>query len=289
MEKIVTEIIGGVSGDLILSGEPVCGEKFSVISADIPWKYDDKKMNRGGAARYYDTLTLEQVKSINVQSVAADDCVLMLWATAPLLPEALSVIEAWGFTYRTVGFVWVKRSANYWDNFSKRVRNEIAKYHALFGDADGLGHFSLTSLKSWFGADWLMNAAKSKTGNAYNTGMGSYTRSNAEFVLLAVKGKGAALIKDHSINQIIDACLMEHSRKPEEYLELVEQLIGDAPRFEMFARRRREGWKVLGNQLESDYLLSENMELVQLSEPVNLNHKPTSKPYVRKIAKVEAQ
>lgn len=287
MGKIVTEIDKELKGDLILKGESVCSEKFSVISADIPWKYDDKKMNRGGAARYYDTLTLEQVRSINVQSVAADDCVLMLWATAPLLPEALSVIEAWGFTYRTVGFVWVKRSAKYWDHFSKRVRNEFAKYHALFGDVEGSGHFSLTSLKTWFGADWLMNAAKSKTGNAYNTGMGSYTRSNAEFVLLAVKGNGAALIKDHSINQIIDACLMEHSRKPDEYLELVEHLTGDVPRFEMFARRRRDGWKVLGNQLESDYLLSENMELVPLAEPINLNHKPTSKPYVRKAPALE--
>lgn len=270
-------------GRLDLICEPVGDEKFSVISADIPWRYNDKKMNRGGAARYYDTLTLEQVKSINVQSVAADDCILMLWATAPLLPEALSVIESWGFTYRTVGFVWVKRSANYWDHFSKRIRQEIAKYHSIFEGLDGGSYFTPTALASWFGADWLRTAAKSKTGNAYNTGMGSYTRSNAEFVLLAVKGGGGALIQDHTVNQILDACKMEHSRKPDDYLELVEQLTGDVPRFEMFARRRREGWKVLGNQLESDYLLNENMELVRLDEPVNLNHKPTSKPYVRKI------
>lgn len=277
-----------IADNLDLICEPVGGEKFSVISADIPWEYDDKKMNRGGAARYYDTLSLDDVKRINVQAVAADDCILMLWATAPLLPEALSVIDAWGFSYRTVGFVWVKRSSKYWDHFSKRIRQEIARYHALFDGIDAGSPFSLSSLSSWFGADWLKQAAKSKSGNAYNTGMGAYTRANAEFVLIAVKGKGAALIKDHSINQIIDACLMEHSRKPDEYLELIEQLTGDVPKFEMFARRRRDGWKVLGNQLESDYLLDENMNLVSLEEPVNLNHKPTSKPYKRKPALIES-
>lgn len=261
--------------------------KYSVISADIPWEYGDKKMNRGGAARYYDTLKLADVKRINVQSVAADDCLLLLWATAPLLPEAMAVIKSWGFDYKTVGFVWVKRSGNYWRNFAKRIRTEIAFYHMLYEGLEDSKPFSLANLSKWFGADWLKHMTKGKSGKAYNTGMGSYVRSNAEFVLIGVKGKACALIKDKSINQIIDACLMEHSRKPDEYLELVEQLTGDCLKFEMFARRRRDGWDVLGNQLDSDYLLDENMNLVRLSEPVNLNHKPTSKPYVRKAPALE--
>jgi N6-adenosine-specific RNA methylase IME4 len=255
-------------------------KRFKVISADIPWSYNDKKMNRGGAARYYDTMTIEQIKSINVADVADDDCLLMLWATAPLLPEALDVINAWGFKYKTVGFVWVKRSANYWTNLAKRLRRDFSTYYNLFKEVDEGSPFSPESLKAWFGTDWIKSVTTEKA--PYNVGMGSYTRANAEFVLFAVKGKGATLIEDHSISQIIDSCKMEHSRKPDEYLETVESLTFSCSKFEMFARRRREGWEVLGNQVDTDYLLDEHYKLVRLSERVNVNHKPTGRPYVRK-------
>jgi N6-adenosine-specific RNA methylase IME4 len=255
--------------------------KYEVISADIPWKYNDKKMNRGGAARYYDTLTIDEVKSINVGSVAADNSLLMLWATAPLLPEALEVIKAWGFTYKTVGFVWVKRSSRFWEGLAKRARKDIVDYSKLYSDVDELDPYSPSAAKSWFGAEW----AKSLFNRAsYYIGMGSYTRANAEFVLFAVKGRGASLIDDHSISQVIDACKQEHSRKPEEYLELVEKLTGGCSRFEMFARRRREGWHVLGDQVDSDYYLDENMQLQRFLIPTKLKSKPTTKPYVKKIA-----
>ena len=42
------------------------------------------------------------------QRWAAKDCVLFMWATDPLLPKALKLIKAWGFTYKTVGFYWAK-------------------------------------------------------------------------------------------------------------------------------------------------------------------------------------
>jgi N6-adenosine-specific RNA methylase IME4 len=258
----------------------ICAEdrKYEIISADIPWNYNDKKMNRGGAARYYDTLTLEKVKAINVESVAADDCLLMLWATAPLLPEALQVIESWGFKYKTVGFVWVKRSSRFWEHVAKRARASFLEYAALYSDVEGLNPYSPSAAKAWFGAEW----AKSLMGRvAYNIGMGSYTRANAEFVLFAVKGKGASLIEDRSISQIIDACKMEHSRKPDEYFEQVDKLVGDKSRFEMFARSRRKGWDVLGDQVDSDYYLDDSMQLQRFVSPTNQNRKPTTKPYVK--------
>ena len=55
-------------------------------------------------------MSLEEIKSLPVREIAAEDCALFLWATFPCLKEALEVIDAWGFTYKTVAFVWVKQN-----------------------------------------------------------------------------------------------------------------------------------------------------------------------------------
>jgi N6-adenosine-specific RNA methylase IME4 len=91
--------------------------KFRVIHADPPWAYRDERACdlRGGyvpAKACYPTLTPAEVCAAPVRSLAADDAVLFLWATAPLLPEQIPVIAAWGFEYRT-HFVWDKVRANF--------------------------------------------------------------------------------------------------------------------------------------------------------------------------------
>jgi N6-adenosine-specific RNA methylase IME4 len=53
-------------------------------------------------------MTLADIKAVPVTEWAADDCVLLLWTTDPLLEKAFEVIDAWGFTYKTVGFYWAK-------------------------------------------------------------------------------------------------------------------------------------------------------------------------------------
>lgn len=88
-----------------------CSQKYSIIYADPPWSYKDKALagNRG-AGCHYQTQGLEWIKSLPVASLAAEDSCLFLWATAPLLPEALQVMDSWGFGYKTVVFTWVKRN-----------------------------------------------------------------------------------------------------------------------------------------------------------------------------------
>ena len=53
-------------------------------------------------------MSLAEIKALPVADWAADNCVLLLWTTDPLLPTALEVIRSWGFIYKTVGFYWVK-------------------------------------------------------------------------------------------------------------------------------------------------------------------------------------
>lgn len=85
-------------------------KKYGIIYADPPWRY--RVFAKKGAGRtaesHYPTMAIEEIRSLPVGGLAAKDCALFLWVTFPLLREAFSVIEAWGFTYKTIAFVWVK-------------------------------------------------------------------------------------------------------------------------------------------------------------------------------------
>lgn len=86
--------------------------KYSIIYADPPWQYKtySQKGQERSAEIHYPTMELEAIQALPVAELAADDCVLFLWTTIPLLKDCFSVIQAWGFTYKTVAFVWIKKN-----------------------------------------------------------------------------------------------------------------------------------------------------------------------------------
>ena len=86
-------------------------KKYTVIYADPPWQYDDPA-NAGhrGAKWKYPVVGHEDIARLPVQDIADDDAALFMWATYPKIKEALEVMGAWGFTYKTVAFTWVKRN-----------------------------------------------------------------------------------------------------------------------------------------------------------------------------------
>jgi N6-adenosine-specific RNA methylase IME4 len=87
------------------------GKRYGVILPDPPWEFNICKQESPLRRQlHYDRQTIEQIKTMPVNVLAADNCALFLWAPMPLLPEALEVIAAWGFTFKTVGFVWVKNN-----------------------------------------------------------------------------------------------------------------------------------------------------------------------------------
>ena len=86
-------------------------KKYQIILADPPWQYQDKNCN-GACATHYSTMSVKQICDLPIKDLTDKDCVLFLWATYPLLPEALQVIKAWGFKYKTIAFQWVKRNKN---------------------------------------------------------------------------------------------------------------------------------------------------------------------------------
>jgi N6-adenosine-specific RNA methylase IME4 len=181
-------------------------KKYNIILADPPWKYtqDKKSKNfRAVTSEHYETMTTEEICKLPIQSISKEDSILFMWATFPQIKEAIKVIEAWGFEYKTVGFIWIK---------------------------------------------------KNKKANTNAWGMGFYTRSNAEVCLIGVKPKSSPtkLIKSHAVHQIIESKRLRHSEKPNEVREKVLELCGDMPRIELFAREKKEGWDVWGNELNND-------------------------------------
>ena len=179
-------------------------DKFSVIYADPPWTFRtwSNKGKGRSAENHYSCLSLKDIQDLPVADIAADDCALFLWATDPLLPQALDLMQKWGFTYKTIAFVWAKLNKN-------------------------------APATLWTASDFF-------------TGMGYWSRANSELCLLGTKGKPQR--QSASVRRLVVAPRREHSRKPDEVADRIVTLMGDVPRVELFARTRRPGWSVWGNE-----------------------------------------
>lgn len=103
--------------------------KYRVIYADPPWKYGDSQAVKGdygtgtGAANsHYPSMSLSELKALDIPELSTENAVLFLWATCPLLEDALELCRAWGFTYKAQ-FVWdkVKHNMGHYNS----VRHEL--------------------------------------------------------------------------------------------------------------------------------------------------------------------
>lgn len=89
--------------------------QYNVILADPPWSFETWGKRPGGidsraAEAHYPTMTMVDLMAIGplVQAVAADDSTLLLWTCPPLFYEAIDLVHAWGFRYKTKAFTWCK-------------------------------------------------------------------------------------------------------------------------------------------------------------------------------------
>jgi N6-adenosine-specific RNA methylase IME4 len=177
--------------------------KYGAILADPPWSFEvwSGKGTARSAENHYSTMTMSQISRLPVDEIAADNCALFMWCCWPSMPDALRILQAWGFAYKTCAFSWMK-----------------ADPYRLF--ADDATPFA---------------------------GMGYWTRANTEPCLLATRGKPKRLNAD--VRQGIIAPRREHSRKPDGIHERIQRLVA-GPYCELFARQRRPGWDVWGNQTD---------------------------------------
>ncbi|MDO5396524.1 MAG: MT-A70 family methyltransferase [bacterium] len=154
---------------------------------------------KGAGCNHYPVMELDEICALPVNKITVDDCILFLWTTFPKMYEALDVLTAWGFEYKTVAFVWIKQNPK---------------------------------SRDWF------------------TGLGRWTRSNAEICLLATKGRPVRFSR--AVHQLIISPVEEHSKKPDITRDKIVELAGNLPRIELFARQRVLGWDAWGNEVECD-------------------------------------
>ena len=89
-------------------------KKYGVIYADPPWTFktrSDKGKDKS-PERHYPCMPLADIIRLPVDRIAEDNAVLLMWVCDPMLDQALEVIKAWGFKYKTVGFTWAKTNKN---------------------------------------------------------------------------------------------------------------------------------------------------------------------------------
>jgi N6-adenosine-specific RNA methylase IME4 len=116
------------------------GHRFQTIYADPPWSYRNLA-SRAAARLHYSTMSLAEICSLPVSELVSENAHLHLWATTPLLEDALRVIDAWGFKYKSC-FVWAKDKlgmGNYW-----RVSHEL-----LLLGVRGKLRFRDRTVRSW--------------------------------------------------------------------------------------------------------------------------------------------
>jgi N6-adenosine-specific RNA methylase IME4 len=176
---------------------------FGAILADPPWPFatwSHKGQGRSGEA-HYNTMSHADLEAMPVASLMAPDALLFLWVVQTQIPQAVRLVEAWGFNMKSVSFAWVK--------------------------GEGLPMFpdDITT----------------------QMGMGMWTRAEFEQCWLATRGKPKRL--DAGVRQVILDKRREHSRKPDGIHERIERLVA-GPYLELFARQKRPGWTVWGNQTD---------------------------------------
>lgn len=86
---------------------------YDLIMVDPPWR-QEMRSEKGEAKApqvHYETMAVDQIKAMPVEALAGRNCLLWVWAIAPMLPQALEVMAAWGFEFKTQG-EWAKMTRN---------------------------------------------------------------------------------------------------------------------------------------------------------------------------------
>jgi len=199
---------------------------FRVISVDPPWHFKTWGKTTGRSPQdHYDVMTLDDIKRIPVADLAdpaGSACVL--WSIWPLGPQCFDVMRAWGFEYKTVAFVWFKRST------------QGTTWHK------GLGYYTRSN------TEFAILGTLGDPPTVFDKGVDQLVVDVQEQLDLPGFGVTAPLL-----GELTDR-VGQHSEKPGTPYRRLERLFGDVPRVELFARRPRPGWVTLGNEIDGKHI-----------------------------------
>jgi len=198
----------------LLSIRPAGG--FGLIMADPPWSFEMRSemgYHKAPEAQYA-TMPLAEIMALPVEALAARDCLLWLWAVNPQLPQAIDVLRAWGFTFKTAG-TWLKRS----------TRGKVS-----------------------FGTGYILRSSNEPfligTRGAPRTTRG--TRSSVITHDERFSGEWSDIWPNGTVT--IEASVRGHSRKPEQAYYACEALMPEVRKLELFSRTDRDGWATWGDE-----------------------------------------
>jgi N6-adenosine-specific RNA methylase IME4 len=202
--------------------------KFNIICCDIPWTFNDKlSMSevKRGAESQYSVLDQSNLIKLPVKEIVAEDSLLCLWVPSSLLKEGLEIMNAWGFR-QTQTFVWVKTKKNPLKDFVK----ELYKDFTLENFTKHVSDFNLNNSLAFF--------------------MGHLFRQTHEICLIGVKGKIYNKLKNKSQRSVCLDVSLKHSAKTEILQDRLDLMFPEESKLEMFARRQRQGWTCIGNEVD---------------------------------------
>ena len=158
---------------------------FSVVYADPPWNY------MGEMAVGYPCMSVQEICDMPISEICADDAVVIMWCSSSLLPDALQVMNAWGFTFKT-------------------------------------------------SAVWDKNV----------TGQGAYFRQAHEVLMIGIKGNVPEVPYSARPSSVLKYPRLEHSRKPLELYQLIDDMYPELNKIELFCRGEPQGkgWSGWGNE-----------------------------------------
>lgn len=195
-------------------------KKYNIIYADPPWNMGYVKGGltagsiKGGEALPYNTMSDEEIMQLPISEVVAETAFLFMWITDNRIPKVAQFMEAWGFNYNSLAFIW----------------NKITKDTEIILDQTEIFPIDKTE--------------------KVRTTLTPYTRRSCEYCFMGTRGRARKLIQDNYVLQYIPwaSRTRKHSAKPDEVRKRIVRLCGDLPRLELFAREQKSGWDVWGDQ-----------------------------------------
>ncbi|MCB5199039.1 DNA methyltransferase [Loktanella sp. TSTF-M6] len=183
--------------------------------ADPAWRFEvfSEKGEEKAPQAHYQCMSLDDIKALPVSAIAADDCLLWLWAINPMLPQALEVMAAWGFTFKTAG-TWVKRTVHGRDAFGTGYIFRSSNEPILIG-----------------------TRGSPKTTRATRSVVSTYD----DGFHIGADWPGGSIT--------IEGLARAHSQKPENAFIAAENLMPQARRVELFSRTDRPGWSSWGDEV----------------------------------------
>lgn len=204
---------------------------YRTIVADPPWPVHAMRRAKVLAGEHYPVMQIDEIKALPIAPLAAEDGHLYCWAVLPMMAEAYDVVRAWGFAPVTL-LTWCKPGPGLGGGYRGNTEHLIV---ARRGEA----FYNPTCSTCGGRARGARKCSCEVPEWRYRGERTVYTR---QFESVA---EGTWYVSGRR----------EHSAKPELFQDLIEQM-SPGPYLELFARRRRMGWDVWGNEVESDVELT---------------------------------